>query len=171
MSKKVAILMTNQVEDIEFTSPAEALKEAGYEYDVIAPEKGEVEGKKGGKFEVDFAIGDVKPEDYDAVYVPGGFSPDLLRADKEGRFGEFAKHFLQTDKPTFAICHGPQVLIDTDLLKGRKMTSFISVRKDLENAGATVVDEPVVVCGGNLVTSRTPDDLDAFNKEIVNVLK
>ncbi|HJE20032.1 MAG TPA: type 1 glutamine amidotransferase [Aliicoccus persicus] len=171
MSKKVAIIMTNLVEDIEFTGPAEALEAAGHTYDIIAPELGEIEGKKGGVFKADKAIADVKPEDYDAILVPGGFSPDLLRGDKEGRFGEFAKHFLQQDKPTFAICHGPQVLIDTDLLEGRKLTSFLSVRKDLENAGATVVDESVVVCGGNLVTSRTPDDLDDFNREIVNVLK
>ena len=171
MSKKVAILMTDLVEDVEFTSPAEALEAAGHSYDIISPELGEIEGKQGGVFQADKAIGDVKPEDYDAVYVPGGFSPDLLRGDKEGRFGEFAKHFLQEDKPTFAMCHGPQVLIDTDLLKGRKLTSFLSVRKDLDNAGATVVDESVVVCGGNLVTSRTPDDLEDFNREIVNVLK
>ena len=171
MSKKVAIIMTNLVEDIEFTSPAEALEAAGHTYDIIAPELGEIEGKKGGVFKADKSIDDVKPEDYDAILVPGGFSPDLLRGDKVGRFGEFAKHFLQQDKPTFAICHGPQVLIDTDLLEGRKLTSFLSVRKDLENAGATVVDESVVVCGGNLVTSRTPDDLEDFNREIVNVLK
>ena len=171
MSKKVAIIMTDLVEDIEFTSPSEALKGAGHEYDVIGPEVGEIEGKKGGKFEANKAIGDVKPEDYDAIFIPGGFSPDLLRSDKEGRFGEFAKHFLQEEKPTFAICHGPQVLIDTDLLEGRKLTSFLSVRKDLENAGATVVDESVVICGGNLVTSRTPDDLDDFNREIKNLLK
>lgn len=171
MGKKVAIIMTDKVEDIEFTSPAEALEKAGHTYDVIAPEVGEIEGKKGGKFEATKAIGDVNPEDYDAIYVPGGFSPDLLRSDKEGRFGKFATHFLKEDKPTFAICHGPQVLIDTDLLNGRKMTSFLSVRKDLENAGATVVDEPVVICGGNLVTSRTPDDLEDFNREITNILK
>ncbi len=165
MAKKVAVIMTNMVEDVEYTSPVEALQNEGHEVEVIAPEAGEIEGKQGGKFQADKSISDVSPEDYDAILVPGGFSPDLLRADEEGRFGKFAKHFLQEDKPTFAICHGPQVLIDTDLLKDRNITSFISVRKDLENAGAKVHDKSVVVCS-NLVSSRKPDDLEDFNREI-----
>lgn len=94
----------------------------------------------------------------------------MLRGDEEGHFGDFTKHFVQNEKPVFAICHGPQLLIDTDLLKGKKLTSFLSVRKDLENAGATVVDESVVV-SDNIVTSRTPDDLEDFNRESVNLLK
>lgn len=165
MTKKVAILMTNMVEDIEYTNPVEAIKADGHTVEVIAPEAGELEGKQGGKFKADKSINDVQPSDYDAVFIPGGFSPDLLRADEEGRFGKFAKHFLEEDKPTFAICHGPQVLIDTDMLKDRNITSFISVRKDLENAGAKVHDKPVVVCG-NLVSSRQPDDLEDFNREV-----
>ncbi|WP_342388935.1 type 1 glutamine amidotransferase domain-containing protein [Salinicoccus bachuensis] len=165
MAKKVAVIMTNMVEDVEYTSPVEALQNEGHEVEVIAPEAGEIEGKQGGKFQADKSIADASPQDYDAILVPGGFSPDLLRADQEGRFGKFAKHFLQEDKPTFAICHGPQVLIDTDLLKERNITSFISVRKDLENAGAKVHDKSVVVCS-NLVSSRKPDDLEDFNREI-----
>lgn len=165
MAKKVAVIMTNMVEDVEYTSPVEALQNEGHEVEVIAPEAGEIEGKQGGKFQADKSINDASPEDYDAILVPGGFSPDLLRADEEGRFGKFAEHFLQQDKPTFAICHGPQVLIDTDLLKERNITSFISVRKDLENAGAKVHDKSVVVCS-NLVSSRSPDDLEDFNREI-----
>lgn len=165
MAKKVAVIMTDMVEDVEFTSPVEALQNEGHEVEVIAPEAGEIEGKQGGKFKADKGIADVKPEDYDAILIPGGFSPDLLRSDEQGRFGKFAKHFLQEDKPTFAICHGPQVLIDTDMLKDRNITSFISVRKDLENAGAKVHDKSVVVCH-NMVTSRTPDDLEDFNREI-----
>lgn len=170
MSKKVAVIMTDMVEEIEFTSPIKAIEEAGYEYEVIAPEAGEIEGKNGDKLEAHKGIADVNPSDYDAILIPGGFSPDLLRADEEGRFGKFAKHFLEESKPTFAICHGPQVLIDTDLLKDRHITSFISVRKDLENAGAIVEDKSVVVCN-NLVSSRTPDDLEDFNNEIKNQLK
>ena len=165
MAKKVAVIMTDMVEDVEYTNPVEALQNDGHEVEVIAPEAGEIEGKQGGKFKADKGIADVKPEDYDAILIPGGFSPDLLRSDEQGRFGKFAKHFLQEDKPTFAICHGPQVLIDTDMLKDRNSTSFISVRKDLENAGAKVHDKSVVVCH-NMVTSRKPDDLEDFNREI-----
>ncbi|KIH69829.1 type 1 glutamine amidotransferase domain-containing protein [Salinicoccus roseus] len=165
MAKKVAVIMTDMVEDVEYTNPVEALQNEGHEVEVIAPEAGEIEGKQGGKFKADKGIADVKPEDYDAILIPGGFSPDLLRSDEQGRFGTFAKHFLQEDKPTFAICHGPQVLIDTDMLKDRNITSFISVRKDLENAGAKVHDKSVVVCH-NMVTSRKPDDLEDFNREI-----
>ena len=111
----------------------------------------------------------MKASDYDALLIPGGFSPDLLRADEEGRFGQFTKQFVEAGKPVFAICHGPQLLIDTDLLEGKKLTSFISVRKDLENAGANVVDESVVV-DSNIVTSRTPDDLEDFNRESLALL-
>lgn len=165
MAKKVAVIMTDMVEDVEYTSPVEALEAEGHEVEVISTEAGEIEGKQGGKFKADKAISEVNADDYDAILIPGGFSPDLLRADEQGRFGKFAAHFMQNDKPTFAICHGPQVLIDTDLLKERNVTSFISVRKDLENAGAKVQDASAVVCS-NLVTSRSPDDLPDFNSEI-----
>jgi len=169
MAKKIAVLMTDLVEDIEYTSPVNALESQGHDVEVIAPEAGEVEGKKGGKFKADKSISEVKPDDYDAVYVPGGFSPDGLRGDEDDRFSKFAKHFIEQDKPTFAICHGPQLLVDTDLLSGRNLTAVKNVRKDLENAGAKVHDQEVTVCS-NLVTSRTPDDLDAFNGEIMKQL-
>lgn len=171
MSKKIAVVLDNLFEDVEYTSPVEALKSEGYEITVIGKETGTVKGKsEDTEVQVDKAINDVKPEDFDALLIPGGFSPDMLRGDEQGRFGEFTKHFVQDEKPVFAICHGPQLLIDTDLLKGKKLTSFLSVRKDLENAGATVVDEPVVV-DSNIVTSRTPDDLEDFNRESLNLLK
>lgn len=171
MSKKIAVVLDNLFEDIEYTSPVEALKSEGHEITVIGKETGTVKGKsEDTEVQVDKAISDVKPEDFDALLIPGGFSPDMLRGDEQGRFGEFTKHFVQDEKPVFAICHGPQLLIDTDLLKGKKLTSFLSVRKDLENAGATVVDEPVVV-DSNIVTSRTPDDLEDFNRESLNLLK
>ena len=169
MAKKVAVIMTDMVEDVEYTSPVEALEAEGHEVEVISTEAGEIEGKQGGKFKADKSIADANADDYDAILIPGGFSPDLLRSDEEGRFGKFAANFLQNDKPTFAICHGPQVLIDTDLVNDRNMTAFLSVRKDLENAGAKVQDASVVVCS-NLVTSRTPDDLPDFNAEIKNQL-
>lgn len=171
MAKKIAVVLDNYFEDVEYISPVEALKNEGHDITVIGKETGTVKGKsEDTEVTVDRAISDIKPEDFDALLIPGGFSPDMLRGDEEGRFGEFTKHFVQNEKPVFAICHGPQLLIDTDLLKGKKLTSFLSVRKDLENAGATVVDESVVV-SDNIVTSRTPDDLEDFNRESVNLLK
>ncbi|MCG7420714.1 type 1 glutamine amidotransferase [Macrococcus epidermidis] len=172
MTKKIAVVLDNLFEDVEFTSPVEAFEKEGHEITVIGKEAGStVKGKsEDTKVQVDKAISDVKPEDFDALLIPGGFSPDMLRGDEQGRFGEFTKHFVQEEKPVFAICHGPQLLIDTDLLKGKKLTSYLSVRKDLENAGATVVDESVVV-DSNIVTSRTPDDLEDFNRESLALLK
>ncbi|WP_147641001.1 MULTISPECIES: type 1 glutamine amidotransferase domain-containing protein [Mammaliicoccus] len=170
MSKKVAAVVTDLFEDVELTSPQKALTDAGHEVVVVGEEKGkEITGKKGEKVKVDVGIDEANAADYDAVLIPGGFSPDLLRGDEKGRFGEFVKHFVQEEKPSFAICHGPQLLIDTDLLNGRTLTSFLSVRKDLQNAGAKVVDESVVVDNG-IVTSRTPDDLEDFNRESLALL-
>ncbi|GIO24046.1 type 1 glutamine amidotransferase domain-containing protein [Oceanobacillus sp. J11TS1] len=169
MSKHIAALVTDMVEEIELTDPVKAFKEAGHTVDVISNEGNKtINGKNGDKIEADKGINDVNPSDYDALLVPGGFSPDLLRIDPKN--GEFAKAFMKDNKPVFAICHGPQFLVETDLLKGRTLTSFVSVRKDLENAGATVKDEEVVV-DGNLVTSRTPDDLPAFNRESLKLLE
>ncbi|WP_239709371.1 MULTISPECIES: type 1 glutamine amidotransferase domain-containing protein [unclassified Mammaliicoccus] len=171
MSKKVAAVVTDLFEDVELTSPQKALTDAGHEVVIIGEEKGkEITGKKGEKVTVEVGIDEANAADYDAVLIPGGFSPDLLRGDEQGRFGEFVKHFAQNEKPSFAICHGPQLLIDTDLLNGRTVTSFLSVRKDLQNAGAKVVDESVVVDNG-IVTSRTPDDLEDFNRESLALLQ
>lgn len=171
MSKKVAAVATDLFEDVELTSPQKALTDAGHEVVIIGEEKGkEITGKKGEKVTVEVGIDEANAADYDAVLIPGGFSPDLLRGDEQGRFGEFVKHFVQNEKPSFAICHGPQLLIDTDLLNGRTVTSFLSVRKDLQNAGAKVVDESVVVDNG-IVTSRTPDDLEDFNRESLALLQ
>ncbi|MGO1632251.1 MAG: type 1 glutamine amidotransferase domain-containing protein [Staphylococcus equorum] len=170
MAKKVAIIVTNEFEDIELTSPQEAIEEAGHETVIIGDTaNSEVVGKHGAKATVEVSIADAKPEDYDGLLIPGGFSPDHLRGDSEGRYGTFAKYFTKNDVPTFAICHGPQILIDTDDLNGRTLTAVLNVRKDLSNAGAQVVDESVVV-DKNIVTSRTPDDLDDFNREIANQL-
>ncbi|GGI42244.1 type 1 glutamine amidotransferase domain-containing protein [Mammaliicoccus stepanovicii] len=171
MSKKIAAVVTDLFEDVELTSPEKALTDAGHEVILVGEEKGkEITGKKGEKVKIDLGIEEAKPEDFDAVLIPGGFSPDLLRGDEKGRFGEFVKHFVQNEKPSFAICHGPQLLIDTDLLEGKTVTSFLSVRKDLKNAGANVVDESVVVDSG-IVTSRTPDDLEDFNRESLALLQ
>lgn len=168
MGKKIATLITDMFEDVEFTDPAKAFKEAGHEVITIEKKSGQqVTGKKGEKVSIDLGIDEAKPEDFDALLIPGGFSPDILRADD--RFGEFAKAFVQAGKPVFAICHGPQVLIDTDLLKGVDITGYRSIRNDLKNAGANYKDEEVVV-SRNIVTSRTPDDLPAFNRESLKLL-
>ncbi|MFI6204106.1 type 1 glutamine amidotransferase domain-containing protein [Staphylococcus warneri] len=171
MSKKVAIILADEFEDIELTSPKEALENAGIETVIVGDnENQEVVGKHGEKATVQVSIADAKPEDYDGLLIPGGFAPDHLRDDAEGRYGTFAKYFTTNNVPAFAICHGPQVLIDTDDLNGRTLTAVLNVRKDLSNAGAHVVDESVVV-DNNIVTSRTPDDLDDFNREIVKQLE
>jgi len=168
MSKHIAVLATDMVEEIELTNPVEAYKDAGHTVDIISDDSNKtITGKNGNEIQADKGIDDVDASDYDALLVPGGFSPDLLRINPKN--SAFAKAFFKGNKPIFTICHGPQFLVNTDELKDREMTSFISVRKDLENAGANVRDEEVVV-DGNLVTSRTPDDLPAFNRESLKLL-
>ncbi|MFU0790113.1 type 1 glutamine amidotransferase domain-containing protein [Virgibacillus proomii] len=168
MGKKIAVLVTNMVEEIELTDPVKHFKEANHSVDLIEQEAGkQITGKNGGTFTIDKGIDEIKTEDYDALLVPGGFSPDLLRIDE--RNAAFARKFIEAKKPVFAICHGPQFLIDTDLLKGVNVTGFTSIRKDLINAGANFKDEEVVV-DQNIVTSRTPDDLPAFNREALKLL-
>src|SRR5699024_6464579 len=167
---KIATVITNLYEDSEFTEPAKAFEEAGHEVVTIEKKAGnEIEGKKGGKIKVDKGIDDVKPEDFDALFIPGGFSPDQLRADD--RFVEFVKPFMENKKPVFAICHGPQLLITAKTLDGRQGTGYKSIKVDLENAGLTYKDEEVVICTGHFVTSRTPDDIPAFNRESLSVLE
>lgn len=168
MSKHIAVLVTDMVEEIELTDPIKAYKEAGHTVDIVSNEKDKtITGKNGDEIQADKGIDDVNVEQYDALLVPGGFSPDLLRVNPKN--SEFAKSFFQQNKPVFAICHGPQFLVDTEELKGKELTSYVSVRKDLENAGASVKEAEVVV-DGNLVTSRTPDDLPAFNREALKLL-
>ena len=168
MSKHIAVLVTDMVEEIELTDPIKAYKEAGHTVDIVSNEKDKtITGKNGDEIQADKGIDDVNVEQYDALLVPGGFSPDLLRVNPKN--SEFAKSFFQQNKPVFAICHGPQFLVDTEELKGKELTSYVSVRKDLENAGASV-KEAEVVGDGNLVTSRTPDDLPAFNREALKLL-
>jgi protease I len=167
MSKKIATLITDLFEDVEYTEPAQAFREAGHEVITVDKQSGEVTGKKGTSVTIDKALDEVTPANFDALLIPGGFSPDLLRDDD--RVGEFAKAFIQEGKPVFAICHGPQVLIDTDLLKGVEITGYKSIRNDLKNAGANYKDEEVVV-SNNIVTSREPKDIPAFNRESLKLL-
>lgn len=171
MGKKIATVITNMFEDVEYTEPAKAFIEAGHEVVTIENKKGnQVTGKnKEATITIDQGIGDANPSDFDALFIPGGFSPDQLRADE--RFVQFAKHFMDEKKPVFAICHGPQLLITAKTLDGRKATGYQSIKVDMENAGVDFVDEAVVICQNQLVTSRTPDDIPAFNREAVKLLK
>ncbi|PSL43579.1 protease I [Salsuginibacillus halophilus] len=170
MGKKIAVLMTNWFEDSEYTSPKQELEGAGHELTVIEKEAGKtIKGKSDGtEVVVDAGIENVKPEDFDALLIPGGFSPDILRTND--KIVNFAKYFMDHDLPVFAICHGPQLLITAKAIEGRKATGFYSIMVDMEYAKADLKDEEVVVCH-NLVTSRTPDDLEAFNRESLRQLQ
>jgi protease I len=146
-------------EDSEFRKPYDAFRDAGHDVTIIGKKKGDkLEGKNGKeKTQADLGIDEAHAEDYHALFIPGGHSPDRLRADP--RFVTFVKAFA--DRPILAICHGPQLLISAGMTKGKKMTAWRTVQVDLGYTGANVVDEPVVV-EGNLVTSRQPDDIPKF---------
>ena len=169
MAKKVAAILADWFEDSEFLEPAKALKEAGHEVVTVGLVKGEnaTGKKKNTAVKIDQSFGDVMPDDFDALLIPGGYSPDKLRAHEEPV--KFVKEFMDKGKPVFSICHAPQILITADVLKGRTLTCYKSVIKDIENAGAHFIDREVVV-DGNLVSSRNPDDLPAFNKAILEKL-
>jgi intracellular protease, PfpI family len=168
MAKKIAAVLADDFEDVEFTGPAKAYKDAGNTVVVIGKEKGAtITGKHGAKVTADASIDDVKPQDFDALLIAGGYSPDNLRDDD--RFVAFAKAFMDKDKNVFAICHGPQLLITAGAVKGHDITGYKSIAVDLKNAGGNYKDQEVVVCG-NLVTSRTPDDIPAFNRESLKKL-
>jgi protease I len=167
---KIACVLGQGFEDSEFRVPYDRLKEEGYQVDIIGLKAGEeLKGYKGKeKAIVEKAIDQVKPEDYDALLIPGGQSPDRLRADK--RMVEFVKAFDQSGKLIAAVCHGPQLLIAAHLVKGRTLTAWKTIQDDLEQIGATVKDEPVVV-DRNWITSRKPDDLKQFSDAIVEHLE
>jgi protease I len=167
--KTVAILTENGFEEVELTSPKKALEDAGATVHIVSPQKGKVKAWNHDHWSIELSVdknvSDVKAEDYDALMLPGGvMNPDKLRMNKEAV--EFAKDFLETGKPVAAICHGPQLLIETHLLEGRDMTSYPSVQTDLKNAGANWHDREVIVDNG-LVTSRRPEDLKAFNEKMI----
>lgn len=170
MSKKIAVLITDLFEDVEYTEPAKAYEEAGHELVTIEKEAGKtVTGKQGeATVKIDKGIDEVNAADFDALLLPGGFSPDQLRADD--RFVAFTKEFMDSKKPVFAICHGPQLLITAKTLEGRDATGYKSIQVDLEYAGANLHDQEVVVCQNQLVTSRQPDDIPAFNRESLKIL-
>jgi len=170
--KKVAILTENGFEEVELTSPKKALEDAGAEVEIVSPQKDKVKAWAHDHWSIelpiDVNIEDADPNDYDALMVPGGvLNPDKMRLND--KCVEFAQHFLEEGKPVAAICHGPQLLIETGMLEGRNMTSYPSVKTDLMNAGALWSDREVIVDNG-LVTSRSPEDLEAFNKKMIEEL-
>jgi protease I len=166
---KVLILVEKMYEDLELWYPKLRFQEAGHEVAVCGPEAGkEYPSKHGYPATSDVAAKDVRAQDYDALVVPGGFSPDHMR--RTPAMVEVVKAFHEAGKPVAAICHGPWMLCSAKVLRGRRATSFLSIRDDMENAGARWEDAPVVV-DGNLITSRTPKDLPEFCKAILGALE
>lgn len=167
---RIAMPLGEGFEDSEFTVPFDRFHNMGHQVTITGPKAGQVVvGKKGqASARVDRAARDLSPDDFDALVIPGGYSPDHLRTDPD--VVRFVREFFETGKAVAAICHGPQLLIEAEVVEGRKLTSWPSVRKDLENAGASWLDCEVV-CDGNLITSRKPADLDAFSSAVLKRLE
>jgi protease I len=167
--KKVAMLVANGFEQVEMTEPRKSLEAVGAQVSIVSPEKGKVKGWKftnwGDEFNVDVSLEQANADDFDALVLPGGvMNPDELRINEWAL--QFTRAFFESGKPVAAICHGPWTLIDAGVVSGRKMTSYPSIHTDLKNAGAHWVDEEVVVDNG-LVTSRSPKDIPAFNRKMI----
>jgi len=171
--KRVAILAADGVERVEVEQPRDALQQAGAETDLLSLHDGEIQARNhdleaAGTFPVDGPVADASVEDYDALLLPGGtVNPDKLRLDKAAV--AFVRDFVDSGKPVAAICHGPWTLVEAGVVSGRTLTSYASIRTDLRNAGADVVDQEVAT-DGNLITSRSPDDLPAFCAAVVETL-
>jgi len=171
--KKVAILTETGFEEVELTSPKKELEAAGAEVDIVSPQRDKVKAWNHDhwtiELPVDVNIEEASADDYDALMLPGGvLNPDKLRTNEKSV--AFAQQFLEQGKPVAAICHGPQLLIETGMIDGRNMTSYPSVKTDIENAGAHWANKEVIVDNG-LVTSRSPKDLPAFNKKMIEEIK
>ncbi len=169
LNKHVAILVTDGVEQSELEGPMKALEEAGATVSVISPLPKKIQAMKhadkGGTFDVDIPLKDAKPEEFDALVLPGGLmNPDSLRTDPDAI--AFVRTFAEAGKPIGAICHAPWILIEAGLVKGRTLTSWPAIQSDVRNAGGNWVDEEVV-CDQGLVTSRKPDDIPAFSAKLI----
>jgi protease I len=167
--KKVAVLVADGFEQVELLKPVEALRNEGAEVKVVSPKDKKVKGWNfdhwDKEIDVDIPLDQADPNNFDAILLPGGqMNPDILRANDKAV--QFVKHFCESGKPIAAICHGPWTLIETGFVKGKKMTSYKSIKTDLKNAGADWVDQEVVTDQG-LVTSRNPDDIPAFNRKMI----
>lgn len=172
MSKQVLILATDGFEQVELTDPKKALEDAGIATTVASPKSGEIKGWDqtdwGDSVKVDATLDQVKADDYDALLLPGGqINPDKLRM--EDKAVALVKAFVQGGKPVAAICHGPWLLVEADVVKGKTVTSWPSIRTDLRNAGAQVVDQEVAI-DGQFITSRKPDDIPAFSKALIEAV-
>lgn len=165
--KKVAVVLARNFEDVEATSPIEALEKAGAAIIVVGIEKGAVEGKKGTTIEATATFDDVSPDDFDMLVIPGGGSPENLRIH-DGAV-QFTREFVNSGKPVGSICHGPQLLISAKVVTGRKMTAVNKIRDDIVNAGGLYVDQPLME-DGNIITSRVPDDLPVFNEALTKAI-
>jgi protease I len=170
---KVAILATDGVEQVELEQPRQAVQDAGAQADLLSLDDGEIQAmnndlEPADTFPVDGKVSDASVDDYDGLLLPGGTcNPDRLRMDEDAV--GFVRDFVASGKPVAAICHGPWTLVEADVVRGRRITSFPSLRTDLRNAGAEAVDEQVVQ-DGNIITSRNPDDLPAFCDAVVREL-
>lgn len=165
----VAVIMDDWFEDVEYTQPAAAFEKAGHELVIIGLEKGKVVTGKRQKVQatIQRSLGDVSVDEFDALLIPGGYSPDRLRAHEMAV--QFVKEFTKSGKPVFSICHAPQILITANVLKNRRITGYKSIIQDIKNAGAEFIDKEVVV-DGNLVSSRDPGDIPAFIRESLQKL-
>jgi protease I len=167
--KRVAFLATDMVEQVELTEPWKAVKDAGGTPELVSLKEGEIQGfnhyDKADTFKVDRTVEEARAEDYDALVIPGGVgNPDTMRTDENAV--QLVRDFFEQGKPVGVICHGPWMLVEAGVVRGRKVTSWPSLQTDIRNAGGDWVDQEVVVDDG-LVTSRKPDDLPAFNEKIV----
>ena len=160
---KIAVLITDLFEDVEYTKPAAAFRKAGHDLIHLGLQAGKtVKGKKAGTpVRIDQAVKDVSPDAFDALFIPGGYSPDKLRVDDAAV--SFVRHFVERNKPVFAICHAPQLLITAQVLTGRRITGWKSIIQDIKNAGAEFIDQEVVE-DGNIISSRQPSNIPAFIK-------
>lgn len=173
MSKRIAILATNGFEEVELTSPKEAIEKEGFKAEIVSLSADNIKAWDGGnwskEYKVDQVVTKVSANNYDGLMLPGGvINPDQLRIDEDAL--TFVRDFFKQGKPVAAICHGAWTLINAGVVEGRTMTSYKSIRKDVENAGANWVDKEVVVDNG-LVTSRNPGDLKAFNAKMIEEFK
>lgn len=170
MAKTVAMVLAKNFEDVEATSPKEHLEALGHTVTVIGVDGSPIAGKKGATLAPDLTLSELTPEieaSFDALVVPGGGSPENLRIVDEAV--DFTRRFVESGKPVASICHGPQLLISADVLRGRTVTAVNKIRDDIKNAGGNYVDEEVVV-DGNLISSRVPGDLPAFNEAVASAL-
>ncbi len=165
--KRVAMVLAPNFEDVEATEPKDALEKAGAAVTVIGIEKGQIQGKKGAALEATETFDTVSPDDFDMLVIPGGGSPENLRINDAAV--AFTKQFVESGKPVGSICHGPQLLISAGVVEGRTVTSVNKIRDDIRNAKGNYVDEELAI-DGNLITSRVPKDLPAFNGALVSAL-